>query len=238
MKFQSLIRQYSQLIRFTNKHNFDEPIPTNILEKINETKMLIYGYINYTIKDLDSFTNGKAIILKLDLPNIDDERDEIIIELKRGTANLSSQIFITSFLSNCRDIITENMNKPHFIIFFYEIIKMHLFGFSFNFINIDTIIKNIVDNVRSITTHDYIVINCKDKTDMYTCGRAILYNENTDIPTKIIIYNSISDDNDDQDTIYLSSLDGKYTENTGTNYIYNKYIKYKNKYLNIKNSYK
>ena len=94
---------------------------------------------------------------------------------------------------------------------------------------------------------DYLIIDCKDVSNYdscsnitYTCGRAIFPNSSMfNINNKIIIYNTVSEYDDAMDTDYilnkyqsLPEMD-KQTLQGGTIY-YFKYLKYKNKYLNLK----
>jgi len=81
-------------------------------------------------------------------------------------------------------------------------------------------------------------MNCKEGIDSYTCGRAILpltFNEG--LESKIIVSNTISDDNHTIDTDYILSLDSDdklIKGEKGKNFYYKKYLKYKSKYLKLK----
>ena len=82
---------------------------------------------------------------------------------------------------------------------------------------------------------EYAVIKC-DKSD-YTCGRYIFTNGEQDKCNKMIIYKTVSENDDDADAYnYMSVLEMLDGGNNNDTY-YNKYIKYKQKYLTMKREY-
>ena len=142
---------------------------------------------------------------------------------------------------------------------FIEIIlKFILYAIALNIMNLTPVAKALVRIINDSIGYEYIVLNCKDGLGSYTCGRAIssIHMEKPCIP-RLVIFNTISTDDDLIDTEYYKHLitetDGKlnldngkelkyysskyignYKLNQEQNY-YNKYLKYKLKYLQLKN---
>ncbi len=87
--------------------------------------------------------------------------------------------------------------------------------------------SEIYVNIINLKTRDgYSVLDCKTGSTDYTCGRAVIYKNalpDTDVNPRIIIFNTVSDIDDNMDTLYILE---KY---------HKKYLKYKKKYLQLKN---
>jgi hypothetical protein len=90
-------------------------------------------------------------------------------------------------------------------------------------------LPKIVDLINKLLREKYIVIDCKEGIDSYTCGRAIEFKADPHCKTRIIIYNSVSEYNSDPDYTHIREIRDKYDGG-----YYNKYLKYKAKYLRLK----
>jgi hypothetical protein len=80
---------------------------------------------------------------------------------------------------------------------------------------------------------DAIIIDCRNGLSNYTCGRAVETFTDKDSIDHILIYNTISKDNDLMDDEYIGIAKKKYDASLIGGY-YQKYLKYKQKYLNLK----
>ena len=110
--------------------------------------------------------------------------------------------------------------------------------------NISTMIPFIVDSINKITRENYMIASCNPTTmglggnnvSEYVCGRAMYYNEDPIKNTKLIIFNTISDFDDDMDTSYFTSsiLESLKGGSNMENYFSKKYTKYVKKIQKLK----
>jgi hypothetical protein len=128
-------------------------------------------------------------------------------------------------------------------------IYMHIImvSFGYHYMCIYPLINLIKNTVNNVMGNNYVEIKCRGVTEFnscnmkyYTCGRAITINYNFEKSnTKIYIHNIMSDVDMDPDEEYINEV---IKENniiyggllTDDNDYYPKYLKYKNKYLNLK----
>lgn len=97
--------------------------------------------------------------------------------------------------------------------------------------SIDKMIKSVIAKLNKKTQEDYIIYACRPG-QTYTCGRAvasIYLNEKN----HILIFNTVSEDDDNMDMEYYQDLLKKNTDQKGGMYK-KKYLNYKKKYLELK----
>ena len=83
---------------------------------------------------------------------------------------------------------------------------------------------------------DIIIVDCKEGPQSYTCGRGFTYFKDIKNIHHILIYNTISEENDLMDYKYEPIARQKYNDKIKQNdaIAKQKYLKYKQKYLNLK----
>lgn len=149
-----------------------------------------------------------------------------------------------------------HLDNPIYYGFMEHMIQFILFSIGTNIMEMTPIAKAIVRIINDAIGYEYIIINCKEGLGSYTCGRAVtsIHKESTKIP-RLLIYNTVSSENPDMDSHYYTQLtqetDGqmnlqknkdmsyyssKYNKETDQEQkYYEKYLKYKSKYLHLKN---
>ncbi len=157
------------------------------------------------------------------------------------THNGNISIIGLSVLKALSDKNSPHLNNPIYIGFMERILQLILFTIGTNVMNMTPVAKALVKIINTGTDCEYAVLNCKDGLGSYTCGRAV-ESSHREIPIvpRLIIFNTISDDNDNMDIDYYTCLTNKNSENklkvSDDNLTYrNKYLKYKQKYLQLKN---
>jgi hypothetical protein len=163
-----------------------------------------------------------------------------------GDKTINGTIF--NFLKS--DILKEPkiislLENPHFIELFSELVTIGLYSLGQNLMNMGGIASEIVKLINEKTDRKYALLNCRDRLGSYTCGRAVSINlkpGDKDTP-RIIIFNTKSENDDEVDfERYFSVLPTKgeqqYTLDGDKHYYWKKYLKYKQKYINLKKLYK
>jgi hypothetical protein len=156
---------------------------------------------------------------------------------------------LTKYIDNNK----ETIYSEKCVNYIYEMLSTVILNYGRHFLYMKNLINFLVIAVNGSTDDKYIIIKCRDvpescikdeilQCDFYTCGRAIqkLYNNDK---TKIIIYNTASPDDDymDIDYLFAEGFAGQLTDSKeselpigGSYTYYDKYIKYKNKYIKLK----
>ena len=98
-------------------------------------------------------------------------------------------------------------------------------------------IEDLIFWINIITRPCYIINGCYNQKS-YTCGRAVSANTEPGKNTRFVIHGTVSIDDDSMDGMdfvnrILPTLSSKYSKNNDKLY-YTKYLKYKNKYLDLK----
>jgi hypothetical protein len=106
-----------------------------------------------------------------------------------------------------------------------------------HFTNIDGTRDILFDDIllevdTKLKIKDVIIVDCKQGIGSYTCGRAVKYFIDKDGIGHILIYNTESKDSDFIDDAYEPIAEKKYNSQSGG--YYQKYLKYKMKYLQLK----
>ena len=155
-----------------------------------------------------------------------------------------------------------HLNKERYIGLFEQILNMIIKCFGLNIMDITPLVKALVRLINNKLGFEYIILNCKEGLTSYTCGRAIstlLRNDGIN-KTKLVIFNTISDTDDNIDIGHYATLapsegplnleyggDKNFYKNKylmygddknhspGLNSYKSKYLKYKQKYLQLKN---
>ncbi len=147
----------------------------------------------------------------------------------------------------CEHIILKNpefIDEPLFIESFFRVFNYIILPYKLSIYNFYDYLPDIVKKVNDMFRKDYIVIDCnkdygkfidagfiRKEYPEYRCGRASTFKVGPGLNTRIIIYNSMHEfDNNPDDTYAFSILD-KYHGG-----YYKKYLKYKTKYLKLKNN--
>jgi len=158
----------------------------------------------------------------------------------------------------------EIIDNLEFVKIFSKILQNILFSISLYIKDIDNFIPLFIENVNNMTRDNYVVSNCpnnklnidsKINENKYTCGRAIiplLCMSDVNYVPRIIIFDTVSSEDDNINemtfTNYVNSaveIDDK-DKNACVSSLFNsqlggnknfkkKYLKYKTKYLKIKN---
>jgi len=134
------------------------------------------------------------------------------------------------------------LDNTIYVGFFEIILQYVLYTLGTNIMNMTSIAKSIVRIINDKIGYTYIVLNCKNGLESYTCGRAIasIHKMTKEKNPRLIIFNTISSENDNVDFGYYLTLvteepETLNLENGGESYYYKeKYLKYKNKYLQLK----
>ena len=126
------------------------------------------------------------------------------------------------------DINQTLLDNPKYIKILYKIIELVWYPLSLSILNWYEFIPSILDAINIKTRPGYAISNCKHGNNHYTCGRGFLYNEEPNKNTRLIFFNSEGDDKPTPDTMYYSQI-------VQPN-LTKKYIKYKTKYITLRNS--
>jgi hypothetical protein len=216
---------------------FTSLLQTSDYIKLNELLQLYFSQKSYKNKDDEPLTGS----LKQQFINVADtfynDIDSYSIE---NTTTLESIIYLCIItLQNLVQLSEPTKNDPEIItnLSNYIFVIIHAFGLHYKcIINLINCIKKTVNDIMG---NDYLIIDCKDVTNYsncsnitYTCGRAVFSNSSIfNVNSKIIIYNTVSEYDDNMDIDYIVN---KYQSLKGGSLYYFKYLKYKNKYLNLK----
>jgi len=90
------------------------------------------------------------------------------------------------------------------------------------------------DEIKLSLYSQPFIIGCKDGKESYTCGRGIKLSEDNHGIYHIIIFNTVSEGDDFMDDEYAEKILVDYNSTLKGGYK-NKYLKYKQKYINLKN---
>lgn len=146
---------------------------------------------------------------------------------------------IYSIFSFIENINYQNLNIDNdtFIENFYKVIKVYLYAYGLNIMNMTPLVRLIVDRINSRTRRPrYAILNCRDNLGSYTCGRAVSFTIDPTKTTKIILFNTVSEFDDFEDSEYQQTLVNTTFEHgqRDVNFYYKKYLKYKSKYIEMK----
>lgn len=246
---------FSELILLVNKINKGEkPVDelknyTKILKEANLSNPKTYPTLDL-IKDFASQFNSefgeRPAIGKWDLDfpseNIFDEKFDlkVIKHTSVVTIKLHNIVLLIKALSNPA---SPYLNNEIYFEFFENVITALLFSLGLNTKdNFYKVAKEIVNIINTNIGYPYAYLNCKDGLKSYTCGRAIssIGRTSSEQIPRLVIFNTKSEDDDGFDFIHYSNLapiDGSLDLELGgdTHFYKMKYLKYKQKYLQLKN---
>ncbi len=156
--------------------------------------------------------------------------------------------------------ISPYLNNPIYISFFEVVLQYVLYTLGTNIMNMTPIAKSIVRIINDMIGYTYIILNCKNGLGSYTCGRAVssIHKMPEEKIPRLVIFNTNSSEDDNLDSNYYKTLvtdeenklnleNGgdryyyknkylKYNETELDQMFYKKYLKYKQKYLDLKKS--
>jgi hypothetical protein len=143
-----------------------------------------------------------------------------------STTELTVFVEALKLLECIQNMNKEYLNEGDFIKIFTAYIWIHLKWFAAHTLNINSFTDNIVTFINSVTRPNYVIKKCRNDINVntnpsnYTCGRALLVNTYCpELETKILLFNTVSADNDNMDTDMLNELCGKKTSGGGTKII-------------------
>jgi len=210
----------------------------------NEKKELLKNSI---FSELNSSLSSKGLLKprgKYDVSSdlnikVEDSEPKIfVLEYKDSKLELPTLSLVSTLLFSLV-IKKDDKDKDDYINFFSSLLECLIYGISLNLIHNTKIVKFIVKSLNEeIGEERYIIINCKDELNNYTCGRVVMPTTfiEDDTPSKILVSNTTSSSDDTVDGVHLVSLneDKKLIEGTyDVNFYYKKYLKYKSKYTNL-----
>ena len=234
-----------------------EEIRIFLLKEINNTdpdSMFGQMYNNYATEFKEKYEDrpyeGKWTISFCE--QVIDERNYLCT--KKGKIYISG----LSIIKTLADPTSPYLDNPIYIGFMEHILQFVLFTIGSNIMNLTPVAKALVRIINDSIGYEYVILNCKEGLGSYTCGRAItsIHIDKPYIP-RLVIYNTISSADDSMDEMYYKKLitetddklnldngkeskyySSKYNRNQKLNQeqnYYNKYLKYKLKYLQLKN---
>ncbi len=229
---------YNEILTLINNHlkrGYNNPAKTE-----EEKKVILQNLRSIT--DVDDDT----IFRRISTPFIFKKKDEYESKYSSHGESLSQKKYIITDesefsdlfgnLDNILKILQDSikikptlLDEPLFIQFFTKFLNFLLVPYNMTTYNIIIYLPKIVELINKSLREKYIVIDCKEGISSYTCGRAIVFKADPHCITRIIIYNSVSEYNSDPDYEHISKIRDNY--NGG---YYNKYLKYKAKYLRLK----
>lgn len=136
----------------------------------------------------------------------------------------------------------ELLDDKDFILTLYENIWMLLKWYGLHTYYVDKMAVYIKETIDGKTRKDYMMINCKYGIHSYTCGRALWFDIRPKMNTRLYIFNTKSEYDDDMDLsqikeILLGNLkaneERQLLQTGGAINYYYKYLKYKLKYLTV-----
>jgi hypothetical protein len=145
-------------------------------------------------------------------------------------------------------------DNRQFIIAIYNLLWVILERYALGTYNLENFITKMIDTVNRSIRKDYIIKNCNENgKDRYVgirnmtqydycCGRAMYYDERPNKKSRIIIFNTISDFDDNMDFSYYGSFFDNLPNMSDDEKVRDtplarakKYLKYKIKYIKLKN---
>ena len=234
---QNLIRTFRIFDKVINDLNSKIRSGINPLDELKKLSNFIYLYLSSTFNASQSGSNK---IIR----NISDFE----------TGEYQSRHEISGFylLQQLENIPESIYNNRDFIIHFSTLVIIYCKWLGLHTKNIGEFIERITEIINSKTRPNYMSIECNLKE--YTCGRVILPlpDSNSDSP-KIIVFNTVSTDDDSLDMVFLETIFKKYntyfnlykpneihdkypssdTTSDDKSFL-QKYLKYKKKYINLK----
>jgi hypothetical protein len=160
------------------------------------------------------------------------------LRLTGGNVNL----LILHAIVNLANPDSPHLNNEVYIEFFEVLLSTFLYALGSNIMNFTPVVKGVVRLINDKIGYTYIVLNCKNKLGSYTCGRAIssIGRTSTEKMPRLVVFNTESGDSDNLDYEYYKILvpeDAELNlEQGGDKHFYKtKYLKYKQKYLELKN---
>jgi hypothetical protein len=145
--------------------------------------------------------------------------------------NFLGKNLLLNFLNtpNCIDF-----NIPENLEIFKDIIELTLYPVISCIFQPQTYVKEYIELLNQKIFPNFAILKCNpDAKPDYTCGRAITINIEYGKTTRLIFFNTISDEDDSIDGVYYVN---NIQPNLTGGYYHQKYLKYKKKYLSIKDS--
>jgi len=176
----------------------------------------------------------KEELSKMGLTSVGDSEDQKKYFIKDGSFLRELCDKLTVFLSlieKSKNINPGLLDDPKFIQAFFNSLNYLLMPYKMSIANFSSFLPGIVKLINDCLGREFIVIDCRDGITSYECGRAMEFKTDPGLVTRIIIYNSLSEYDSNPDYLHIQAVRDKYH---GGNY-YEKYLKYKTKYLQLKN---
>ena len=80
-----------------------------------------------------------------------DEKHNLVLNIHDSKNIIEDFLSIFVFLDTIKDKIKDKMDDDKFIEFFHKMIKIYLYGYGLNIMNMTPLVKLIVDRINSIT---------------------------------------------------------------------------------------
>ncbi len=178
----------------------------------------------------------------------DNEYKNVINQARNNHESIYPSIKIIDRLPPFNIIIDLNKNldglldNSSFIYSLYSIIWDCIRYYGHGHLSTIGFTKFLINQVNEKTRPDYIVNKCFSQKN-YTCGRALEKVTEPGKNTRLVIFGTVSMDDDymddqDYENRIIPTLTNKYLSNNNNddkNKYYAKYLKYKSKYLELKN---
>ena len=129
-------------------------------------------------------------------------------------------IYMNSFLLYLANPESPFIKTEIYAVFFTNVLTLVMYPLAWKIYNFWSIAEKIVDVLNEKIGYKYIIYDCKEKDNLYTCGRAISYfginydNDGQSTDHRIIVSNTVSMYNDLVDQEYIDSInEAIYTRN-------------------------
>jgi hypothetical protein len=96
-----------------------------------------------------------------------------------------------------------HLNNTDYLNFIVHISRLVFFSLSFNIMNFGKIAQYMVNMLNESAERELFILDCKKGVDSYTCGRAIMLLNVGVNDNRIIVFNTISSEDDNIDIGYL-----------------------------------
>lgn len=181
--------KYRLLSEPTEKETRD--FEMGIVNNLNSMANFAYSYFSNSLKP----TSGKSAQKE--------NNDDIKCTMKKSDLLFTGdkKCDIEIFIDDIPIFYELNIiDKPLFIEALFNLLWVLCKWYGLRTMRTKNMINYIVEQINIRTRENYAIINCKSGIDSYTCGRGMLFNVEPQKNTRIVIFNSVSSDDDNMDT--------------------------------------
>ena len=164
---------------------------------------LVRSKYGYNIPMNEYYTIFSRCLGNISYPFTKWQLSEVNFDSDNIYINSRYEVNISGLNLLCELVRSPHLNNTDYLNFIVHISRLVFFSLSFNIMNFGKIAEYMVNMLNKSAERKLFILDCKHGVDSYTCGRAIMLLNVGVNDNRIMVFNTISSEDDNIDIGYL-----------------------------------